>query len=87
MISMLLSQTPPVWDWTPLINLGIAGIMLAWFMIRVEVRLRAIETAVQQYTRAQLVMLIEIKRTSDEAKVQAQQIINDIDASQKAANK
>lgn len=69
-----------VMDWTPLANIGPVGIILIWFMWRAEPRLRAIESAIDRQTRGNLVMLIEIKRTSPEGKTVAEGIIKEIEA-------
>lgn len=69
--------------WQPIINLGGIGLVLAWVLWKLEPRMRGLEAAIERNTRANLVMIIEIKRTSEEAKKAAQEMIDEIDQAAK----
>ncbi len=61
---------------------GIAGV-LAWFMYKFEPRMRSMEIAIQQSSRAQLVLTLAIAEMLDNKGIseQAKAIIKEIDES------
>ncbi len=59
---------------------GVMGIMLAWFMMRSEPRLRAIEAAIDRSSRAQLVLAMASPFLSQAGKEQVQAAIAEVDA-------
>jgi len=71
--------------WSPLINIGAIGCVLAWFLIRAEPRLGRIERAIDRSTRANLIMaqimsdIAEHRRVSETTKVQAKELIKEVD--------
>lgn len=63
---------------TPLIQAGIPGIMLAWFMFRNEKKLSAIEQAIDRMTRSALLLALSAS-TSDVANVEVRKLIAECD--------
>ncbi len=64
--------------WTTLANVGVAGIVLGWFMFVVTPQLKGIESAIDRMSRAILILVIEMASSSVGAKTQAQTIIDEI---------
>jgi len=81
-LPLLISQTNPDFG-SYALNYGVAGLMLLWFMLRNEARMKAMETAITRNTRANIIMLLEIKRTSEEGKRQANEVLDEITADEK----
>ncbi len=64
-------------------SLGATGVVLAWFMYKFEPRMRSMEIAIQQSSRAQLVLTLAIAEMLDNKGIseQAKAIIKEIDES------
>lgn len=71
-------------EWTPLLNMGAVGVVLAWFLWKDEPRKRAMERAIEQNTLTLTILLIEIERTSPQAKEQAELIKSAIHKARRA---
>lgn len=65
-------------DFAPLINVGVTGVILAWFLWKHEPRIKAIEEAIDRMSRTLLLFLLELAHVSDAAKLQAKAIIEEI---------
>lgn len=57
----LVAALDPSGDlWIPLFGQGIAGCVLAWFMLRNEVRMRALEVATDDNTKATMLLCVRL---------------------------
>lgn len=74
-------------DWGSLAEYGIIGVVLGWFLWKAEPRMRSMEAAIDRMTRGNMVMLMEIQRTTHEGKRQAQALIDEIDVANKEREK
>lgn len=75
---MTIAQITP--DWTALlVQGGIAGIVLGWFMWRTEGRLKCIENAVDRMAKANLLLVISLKQANDAAKSEANSLLREIE--------
>lgn len=66
--------------WAPLINTGAIGIVLGWFMLRMEPRMRAIEASIDTVSRALMLSVLSMKACDKGLQEQAQAIVSEIDA-------
>ncbi len=66
--------------WSPLINLGAIGCVLAWFLIRAEPRMSRIERAIDRSSRAVLIAALAMSEASPGVRDQAKELIREIDA-------
>lgn len=75
--------------WEPLIQFGIAGVVLGWFMFMTEPRLRAMEASIDRMARSVLMLVIALPHATEATKSQAHGIIAELDeaARQRGANK
>jgi hypothetical protein len=62
---------------------GPVGLMLAWVLWKMEPRQRANEAVVDRLIRGNMIMLMEIQRTSPEGKRQAAALVLEIDEAAK----
>lgn len=62
-----------------LIQAGVAGVVLAWFMFRTEARLKGIENAVDRMARANLLLVLSLRDVNNAAKNEASAVIKEID--------
>jgi hypothetical protein len=79
-----VSEVDSFAPWAPLINMGGVGAVLVWFLWKADPRMRAIESSVDRNTQAILILLLEIDRTSPQAKEQAQAVLTAIKKARKA---
>ncbi len=56
-----------------------AGVVLAWFMFRMESVMKGVTASNDRLARAQLVLVLSLKQASDAAKEQARDGIREID--------
>jgi hypothetical protein len=68
--------------WSPLINLGAVGCVLAWFMFRMEPRLRRMEQAIDRMSRAIMLAALSMKGVSPALKEQATAVLKEIEDAQ-----
>ncbi len=68
---------------TPLINLGVTGIILCWFMLRMETRMNSNENAQNRQARAMLMLVIRLGKKDDTLSVEAKGVIGEIDRAEK----
>lgn len=68
--------------WSPLINLGAVGCVLAWFMFRMEPRMRRMEQAVDRFSRTVLLAVVSMRGVDPPIKEQAQAVLKEIDDAQ-----
>lgn len=72
-------------DWIgPILQFGVGGGVLIWFMFRCEPRLKAVESAIDRMARS--VLLLVITLGSAPAKEQAQAINREIDEAEARRN-
>lgn len=83
LITPIIAQAAGM-EWGPLLNVGAVGAVLLWFMLRAEPRLRGIESAIDRSTRGNLILLLEIKRTTPEGRTAAETLKQEIEAAAKA---
>lgn len=70
-------------DWvTLLVQGGVAGVVLAWFMFRTEGRLKAIETSNDRIARSVLLLVLSLRDVNTSAKSEAQKVLKEIDDNQ-----
>lgn len=87
MQSVIAEVTPPgmtpdgsVTWWAPLINTGAIGVVLGWFMLRMEPRMRAIEAAIDTISLALMIAVLAMKNLDRSISEQAQAIKDRLDA-------
>lgn len=84
LIILAQAGVDPVASWyQPLVNMGAIGIVLGWFMLRAEPRLRAIEASIDRVARALMVAVLSMKSCDASLKEQAQSIINEVEEAHK----
>lgn len=62
---------------TPLLNVGAVGVVLAWFMMRLEGKVAHLEQAADRNTRAMMLLLIGINGLSPQEKRQAKDLLRE----------
>lgn len=67
-------------DTGALVQLGVAGVMLGWFMYRVEHRMDRGERAIDRLSRSLLLDLVARADTTEAVKAQARQVLGEIPA-------
>lgn len=65
-------------EFGPLIQTGAIGVVLAWFLFRIEPRIRALERAVDRFSRVMLLDILSRPSVSLSVTREAQQMIEDI---------
>lgn len=68
----------PQW-WQPIVQVGVAGGVLVWFMWRNEPRLRGIEASIDRLAKAVLINTLALPHVLDVTKDQVKILINEID--------
>lgn len=63
----------------PLLQTGVAGAILAWFMFRLEPRIRSLEESIDRQVRAMMLDLMAHNQLRSETVRQLQQIVEEID--------
>ena len=63
--------------WSPLINLGAIGCVLAWFLIRAEPRLGKIERAIDRSSRA--LMIATLAMRGQDVREEAHDLAKEVD--------
>lgn len=63
---------------TGLLQLGVAGVMLTWFMWRIEARLDRGERSIDRLTRSLLLDLVSRSDTTETLKLQARAILGEM---------
>lgn len=66
--------------WSPLINLGAVGCILAWFLIKLEPRMRRIEQAIDRASRAQMLAVMSMHGIPANIREQAEGLKQEIEA-------
>lgn len=83
-VLFLAALANATFDFSPLLNVGATGVILAWMLWQAVPRMRGIESAVDRLSDAILILLLEIDRTTPQAREQAQVIRNKIKDARKA---
>ena len=78
----LLANTA-AFDWSSIAQYGFPGAMLVWFLWKAEPRWKSMESAIDRLTRGNMIMLMEIQRTTPEGKRQASALIEEINQADK----
>lgn len=65
--------------WGPIINTGVVGCMLAYYLLRTEPRLSRIERAIARSDKANMLLLIGMKSITPAIREQSQRLIDEID--------
>lgn len=82
---MLLGIESAQPDWiAPIIQFGVGGGVLLWFMFKSEPRLRAIEASIDRMARSILLLVVSHSGSNDALRTQATEIIKEIDVAQNA---
>lgn len=63
----------------PLVQLGVSGVVLLWFMFRCEGRMNDLKDAMEMLTKAHLLSVIANQESSKAVRDQAEQIIRDLE--------
>lgn len=63
---------------TALLQAGVAGVVLAWFMLRAERRIDRVESALDRLTRAQMLTLIARADVEEMVKEQARAVLAEL---------
>ncbi len=74
-------------DMSPLLQFGIAGIMLGWFMFIVTPALRSIERSQDWTTKAVLMLTLGLEEAGMETKRQAKELLAQIELKEKKRDK
>lgn len=60
-----------------LVQAGVAGVVLGWFMLRSESRMERLERSINQLTRAQMLMLLSRPDVDEGIKRQARDLLTE----------
>ena len=74
-------------DWTALVNLGGIGLVLAWFMLKSEPRMKAIEDAVDRNTKSNIMLIYGINRLSPREKLELQALEQELEHAKREREK
>jgi hypothetical protein len=66
-------------DFSPLLNTGVAAAVLAFLLIKLEPRLRGIESSIDRVTRALMIVVISLPEARRAERDQAQGIMDEIE--------
>lgn len=69
----------PTGDFSPLLNAGVIGVVLWWFMQQTTVRLDKMNDAINRMTRAQLLTLLNLENLDSRTKEAAQSLLKELD--------
>lgn len=64
----------------PLIQAGIPGVVLAWFMLRSEARFRGMEKAVNRMSRSVLLLVVSMDSSNQAVRHEAKGLLAEIEA-------
>jgi hypothetical protein len=78
MLAADLALKLPQMDLNYLLNFGVAGGVLYWFMIKFETRMRRVEEALDRQTRATVLDIMTRPTASPVARAEAHKIANEI---------
>jgi hypothetical protein len=82
----LLAQISATPDWTAMVIQGgvgaIAVMMLRWFMLRSEVRMKALEVSNDRMSRTNLLLVIGLRNANEAVKIEAQAMLKELNESQ-----
>lgn len=65
-------------DTAPLLQLGVSGIMLWWFMVRIESRMDQWRQALDRQSRTQLLVLVALPGVSESIKAQSRVLLEEL---------
>ncbi len=63
----------------PLLNIGGIGVVLFWFMWKMEPRLRSMESTIDRNSRAEMIGVLAMTWVPDPLKDQARAIVKEVD--------
>jgi hypothetical protein len=69
---------------SPLLQLGGAGALLVWLLLKAEPRLKGIEAAIDRLARVHLLAVLAVEQLSGALKAEAQKLLEEIHDSEKA---
>lgn len=64
----------------PLVGQGIAGCVLAWFMFRNEVRQKAVETSLDDLSKAHCLLMVRLDPDNTALREETERVVKRIDA-------
>lgn len=67
--------------WKYIASQGVLGVILAWFMLRTEIRLKAIEDAIVRQGKIDLLRMASSPHVAPELKDVAKDVLREIDES------
>lgn len=70
-------------DFSPLLNTGVAACVLAFMLIKLEPRLRAIESSIDRSARALLLIVVSYPDSTNVQREQARDILKELDDKKK----
>lgn len=83
-ITVLAELTGSEW-FAPLTQFGVSGAMLYWFAVKVEARMKGMETAVDRMAKASLLQILSYEKNQGTIRIQAETMMAEIE--QKAGNR
>lgn len=86
MIPILLEITNYGWI-ENVIQFGLGGVVLMWFMLRMEPRMRAVEESIDTISRSMLLLAVSLAPHTEAIKQQAKKIEEDLDAAARERDK
>lgn len=66
-------------DFSPLVNVGVAGVVLAWILWKMEPRMRGIESSIDRLTRMMAVFLTELPHVMEGVKATCRTQVEELD--------
>ncbi len=78
-VSVLFAQASTEFM-APLLQAGIPGVVLAWFMIRSEARFRGMEKAVNRMSRSVLLLVVSMDSSNHAVRAEANELLEEINA-------
>lgn len=72
-------------DFSPILNTGVAACVLAFMLVKLEPRLRAIESSIDRSARALLLIVVSHPDSTNVQREQAKDILRELDEKKKPA--
>lgn len=70
----------------PILQFGVGGGVLVWFMLSCTPRLKGIESAIDRLARSILLLVVALPQANEPTKTQARAIITEVDDAEKLRN-
>lgn len=88
LIIYYLADAASSFEWiAPILQFGVGGGVLVWFMLSVTPRLKGIEAAIDRLARSILLLIVSLPNATDVGKKQAEVIKGEVDDAERDRTK